>query len=141
MTGKQTLPDWAAPPSLDDFAAMAERALAEIPQALLQHTDGVMIRVDEFPNAETERAMGLESPFDLLGLYHGIDIGHKTTGLTPDNVDMIFLYRRPILDYWCETGEDLNGLVRHVLIHEIGHHFGLSDEDMERIEEEGDSED
>lgn len=135
-----TAPDWAAPPSLDDLAAMAEVALAGIPDELLRHTDGVVIRVDEFPDDETIRTMELESPFDLLGLYHGIDIGHKTTGMTPENVDMIFLYRRPILDYWCETGEDLNALVRHVLIHEIGHHFGLSDADMEHIEESDDDE-
>ena len=79
--------------------------------------------------------MELETPFDLLGLYRGVDIGHKSTSTIANDVDMIFLYRRPLLDYWCETGEDLTQLVRHVLIHEIGHHFGLSDDDMERIED------
>jgi predicted Zn-dependent protease with MMP-like domain len=97
----------------------------------------VIIRVDEFPDEDTEREMDLESPFDLLGLYRGVAIGHKTTSAIANDVDMIFLYRRPLLDYWCETGEDLMLLVRHVLIHEIGHHFGLSDEDMERIESAG----
>ena len=82
--------------------------------------------------------MGLESPFDLLGLYRGVSLPLQSFGdSTPrSDVDMIFLYRRPILDYWCETGEDLTSLVKHVLIHEIGHHFGLSDDDMERIEDE-----
>ena len=127
------------PPSLDDLADIAERAFADIPIELRRHVDDVMIRIDDFPDADVERDMQLESPFDLLGLYHGIDIGHKDAMGTPENVDMIFLYRRPILDYWCETGEDLTHLVRHVLIHEIGHHFGLSDEDMDRIEQEADS--
>jgi predicted Zn-dependent protease with MMP-like domain len=71
--------------------------------------------------------MDLETPFDLLGLYRGVDLARKSVGVVAQDMDMVFLYRRPILDYWCETGE--------VLIHEIGHHFGLSDEDMERIEE------
>ncbi len=126
--------EWHAPPSLDDIAALGEAALASIPEELRRHIDGVVIRVDDFPDAETEREMALESPFDLLGLYYGIDIGHKEAGFTPEHVDMIFLYRRPILDYWCDSGEDLAQVVRHVLIHEIGHHFGLSDDDMERIE-------
>ena len=78
--------------------------------------------------------MECESPFDLLGLYAGVDMGRKSVTEVAENVDMIFLYRRPILDYWCESGDDLVDVVRHVLIHEIGHHFGLSDEDMERIE-------
>lgn len=78
--------------------------------------------------------MDLESPFDLLGLYHGVALGEKSVLDAPQDVDMIFLYRRPILDYWCESGEDLQHLIRHVLIHEIGHHFGLSDADMDAIE-------
>jgi predicted Zn-dependent protease with MMP-like domain len=93
-----------------------------------------MIRVEDFPDRETERAMGLESPFDLLGLYRGVALPLKSVSDPRPNFDMIFLYRRPILDYWCESGEDLYGVVRHVLIHEIGHHFGFSDSDMERIE-------
>src|SRR6202030_4823550 len=86
------------------------------------------------PAEETEAAMGLESPFDILGLYKGVALPHKSVSDPRPDLDMIFLYRRPILDYWCESGEDLGHLVRHVLIHEIGHHFGFSDEDLERIE-------
>ncbi|MFB3134642.1 MAG: metallopeptidase family protein [Rhodospirillales bacterium] len=115
---------------------MARTALKTIPEKLRRHVRGVAIRIEEFPDAETEREMGLESPFDLLGLYRGVSLDRKSVSDTPTDVDMIFLYRRPILDYWCETGEDLTHVIRHVLIHEIGHHFGLSDEDMERIEEE-----
>ena len=96
--------------------------------------DGVAIRVEEFPDRETLRDMELESPFDLLGLYVGVPFGEKSVTTTAQHPDMIFLYRRPILDYWCETGEDLAHIVRHVLIHEIGHHFGFSDDDMEALE-------
>ena len=122
------------PPSLDELHAIAEAALATLPAPFAGNLDGVVIRVDEFPDAETEEEMGLESPFDILGLYRGIAIGRKSNLAVSQDVDMIFLYRRPILDYWCETGDDLTHVVRHVLIHEIGHHFGLSDADMERIE-------
>lgn len=122
------------PPSLDDLEVMANDAFRTIPEELSRHVAGVVIRVAEFPDEETERAMQLESPFDLLGLYHGLSLDQKSLSDPSPGVDMIFLYRRPILDYWCETGEDLAWVVRHVLIHEIGHHFGLSDDDMERIE-------
>lgn len=83
--------------------------------------------------------MELESPFDLLGLYRGVSMLHKSVSDPVPHMDMIFLYRRPILDLWCETGDDLLHIVRHVLIHEIGHHFGLSDDDMERLEEEAET--
>jgi len=122
------------PPTLDDLAALAEQALATIPDALRAHVGNVVLRVDDFPDAEVERDMELESPFDLLGLYRGVDLLHKSVSDPRPAVDMIFLYRRPLLDYWCETGEDLIAVVRNVLIHEIGHHFGLSDDDMDRLE-------
>jgi len=123
-------------PSLDDLERIARAEFKRLPRRLARHVEGVVIRIAEFPDADTEREMGLESPFDLLGLYHGVAISEKSVSATPENIDMIFLYRRPLLDYWCETGEDLGHLIRHVLIHEIGHHFGFSDDDMERIEEE-----
>jgi predicted Zn-dependent protease with MMP-like domain len=123
------------PPSLAEIEALAERALTTIPQQLKRHLGPVVIRVEEFPDQETEEEMELESPFDILGLYRGVALPQKSISDPRPDLDMIFLYRRPILDYWCETGEDLAHLVRHVLIHEIGHHFGFSDDDMERIEE------
>jgi predicted Zn-dependent protease with MMP-like domain len=123
------------PPTLADIEALAESALATIPQELRRHEKNLVIRVDDFPDEETEDEMDLESPFDLLGLYRGVDMPHQNVsdpgGRPPD---MVFLFRRPILDYWCDSGEPLGGIVRHVLIHEIGHHFGFSDDDMERIE-------
>ncbi|MFI4947839.1 MAG: metallopeptidase family protein [Alphaproteobacteria bacterium] len=122
------------PPSLAEIEALAARALASIPRRLARHLGPVVIRVEEFPDAETEAAMGLDSPFDLLGLYRGVALPLKSVSHPRPDIDMIFLYRRPILDYWCDTGDDLFEVVRHVLIHEIGHHFGFSDADMERIE-------
>ena len=122
------------PPSLAEIEALAEEALRTIPRRLQQELGRVVMRVEEFPDTETEEAMGLDSPFDILGLYRGVALPHKSISDPRPDFDMIFLYRRPILDYWCETGDDLGYLIRHVLIHEIGHHFGFSDEDMERIE-------
>ena len=123
-------------PSLADFETLAHAALAAIPAELKTHLGPVVMRIDEFPDAETEEEMGLDSPFDILGLYRGVALPLKSTSDPRPHIDMIFLYRRPILDYWCESGEDLQTVVRHVLIHEIGHHFGFSDDDMERIEAE-----
>ena len=123
-------------PSLADLDELAQRALDTIPRRLKQHLGPVVIRVEEFPDEETEEAMGLESPFDILGLYRGVALPDKSISDPRPHLDIVFLYRRPILDYWCETGEDLMRVVRHVLIHEIGHHFGFSDEDMARIEAE-----
>jgi predicted Zn-dependent protease with MMP-like domain len=121
-------------PSLADFDALAQQALATIPPELRRHAGNVVIRVEDFPDAETETEMALESPFDILGLYRGTGVPVRSASDPRPQIDMIFLYRRPILDYWCETGEELASVVRHVLIHEIGHHFGFSDADMERIE-------
>ena len=125
------------PPSLGDLEALAQRALATIPAELKRHLGRVVIRVVEFPDEETEEEMELESPFDILGLYRGVALPRQSVSDPRVEPELIFLYRRPILDYWCETGEELYAVVRHVLIHEIGHHFGFSDEDMERIEAAG----
>jgi predicted Zn-dependent protease with MMP-like domain len=122
------------PPSLDDLEQIARAQLATIPELFRRHFRDVVIRVEEFCDEEVEAEMGLESPFDLLGLYRGVSLDRKSVSASASDLDMIFLYRRPILDYWCETGEDLARIVRHVLVHEVGHHFGLSDEDMHRIE-------
>ena len=121
-------------PSLIDIDAIAQAALGSIPDELKRHARDVVVRVDEFADDDTLDDLGLESPFDLMGLYRGVALPRKSVSDTGRDVDMIFLYRRPILDYWCESGDDLADVVRHVLIHEIGHHFGFSDDDMERIE-------
>ena len=131
--------DGRTAPSIADFEHMAEKALRMIPQALRRHVDGVAIRIEDFPTQEVCADMGLQSPFDLLGLYQGVSLKDKSAFDAPEAPDMVFLYRRPILDYWCETTDTLDAIVRHVLIHEIGHHFGLSDEEMEAIEREADA--
>ena len=123
-------------PTLADLDKLAREAFDTIPDELRAHAADVIIQVLEFPDDDTVHEMGLHSPFELSGLYSGIPIGEKSWSTTPGGVDVIQLYRRPLLDEWCETGEDLTRLIRHVLIHEIGHHFGLSDVDMARIESE-----
>jgi predicted Zn-dependent protease with MMP-like domain len=96
----------------------------------------VVIRVEDFPTDEVLDAMNIESPFDLLGLYHGVDLARQSVMDPAAMPEMVFLYRRPMLDYWAEHEDTLGQIVTHVLVHEIGHHFGLSDDDMHRIEEE-----
>jgi predicted Zn-dependent protease with MMP-like domain len=123
-------------PDLAEIEQIAAAAFETIPAELAQHVHDVIIRVEDFPDAETEEEMELETPFDLLGLYRGRPLGAKSVSDVVTDIDMIFLYRRPLLDFWCDSDEDLEHLVRHVLIHEIGHHFGYSDEDMERLEQE-----
>ena len=126
--------DYFQPPDLAHFQTLASDALDTIPEFLRSRVTDVVIRVDDFPDDATQREMGLQSPFDLLGLYRGVPLNEKSVFDAPQALDTVFLYRRPLLEYWCETGEDLTHLVRHVLIHEIGHHFGFSDADMERLE-------
>ncbi len=120
--------------SLDDFAEIGEAALLEIPEEFRRPLAGVALRVDDWPDAGTLRALRIADPLGLLGLYRGVPFGMKAAGAIVHDVDMIFLYRRPILAYWQARGGRLEDLIRHVLVHEIGHHFGLSDADMERIE-------
>jgi predicted Zn-dependent protease with MMP-like domain len=130
-------PGFTAPPSIEDMIELAEEGFERVPARLRAMVQGVAIQVVDFPDDETLAEMEIESPFDLLGLYTGVPFGQKTFAIAT-RPDMIFLYRRPILDYWCDTGEDLGHVVRHVLIHEIGHHFGFSDDDMEALELEAD---
>ncbi len=124
------------PPTLAELELIAAAELERVPAELRHHVGDVVIRVEDFPDEETEREMKLDSPFDLLGLYRGVALPRQSILDVRTRPDMIFLYRRPLLDYWCEEGLDLASVVRHVLIHESGHHFGFSDDDMERIEGE-----
>jgi len=139
MTGGQipTFADWAPmpAPSLADFEAMAGAAFAGLPAEFRALTGEIQIRIADFPEDDVVEEMGLETDFDILGLFQGIGLAHDAavaeTGRLPN---MVWLYRRPILDYWAEHEETLGAIVTQVLIHEIGHHFGLSDDDMEAIE-------
>lgn len=136
MVSRIAIPSPLAP-TLDDIARLAEEAHASLPAALRAHAQDVIIKVEDFPSDEICEEMELETPFDILGLYQGVDLPRRSIMDVGRLPDLVFLYRRPILDYWCDSGERLPDIVRHVLIHEIGHHFGLSDDDMERIEGEG----
>jgi predicted Zn-dependent protease with MMP-like domain len=125
----------ATAPVLEEFETLASTAYAQLPERFRKLCDHLVIRVEDFPAEEVLEEMGIESPFDLLGLFSGIglpqDGATAETGRLPN---MIHLYRRPILDYWAEHEETLGAIITHVLVHEIGHHFGLTDEDMARIE-------
>jgi predicted Zn-dependent protease with MMP-like domain len=123
-------------PSLAGLEAIADAAYARLPARFRALTGDLLIRVEDFPTEEVLDSLGIESAFDLLGLYSGIDLARKSVSDVSSVPDMVFLYRRPILDYWAEHEETLGAIITHVLVHEIGHHFGLSDADMERIEAE-----
>ncbi len=123
-------------PTAADFEVIADAAYRAIPARLRAFVDDVVIRINAFPDRETLDDLGIQSEFDLLGLYRGLDLARKSVLDTPVDVDMILLYRQPILAYWCEGEDSLGAIVRHVLIHEIGHHFGLSDADMTELEAE-----
>lgn len=124
-------------PSADEIETIARATLASLPPEFAAHTGGIVLIVEDFADDETLAALGIESPFDLTGVYHGRPIGEKSSMESGAMPDRIHLYRRAILDEWVEDGEDLAVLVRHIVIHEVGHHFGLSDDDMHRLEDEG----
>ena len=121
-------------PSLVEMEMMAHDIFQSLPARFRELCEGVIIRVDDFPTDEVLDELEAESEFDLLGLFQGTGLPHQSHGDIARLPNMVWLYRRPILDYWAENDETLGDIVRHVLIHEIGHHFGLSDGDMEAIE-------
>jgi predicted Zn-dependent protease with MMP-like domain len=122
-------------PSLDDLAALAHAAFQALPESFRKLAGDVIFRVDDFPGDDVLDELGIEDPFGLTGLYQGVHIGHRDSMGPAPGPSMVFLYRRPILDEWAEHGEiTLEELVTHVLVHEIGHHFGLTDADIDTIE-------
>ena len=123
-------------PTLDEIEALAHAALARLPAVFARHLGEVVLRVEDFADAETLAALGIEDPFELTGIYEGIALGEKSIDHSGAMPDRIRLFRAPILDEWIERGDEtLEHLVAHVLVHEVGHHFGLSDEDMHALEE------
>lgn len=121
-------------PSLAQIEALAQAAVERLPELFRQHLATVLLRVEDFPDEEVMAAMELESPFDILGLYWGHHVGDPGGDMTGALPPTIFLYRRPLLDEWANGDDSLEHLVTHVLVHEVGHHFGLSDADMDAIE-------
>jgi predicted Zn-dependent protease with MMP-like domain len=129
--------DWRdrAAPSLDDFAVLAEEAFAALPAPFRQMAGEVVFRISDFADEAMLADLGIPDPFDLTGLYSGVDLSRRSVFASPSLSPMVFLFRRPILDEWAENGEvTLGELISHVLVHEIGHHFGLSDDDIDHIE-------
>jgi predicted Zn-dependent protease with MMP-like domain len=121
-------------PSLADMETMAQQIFQRLPKRFRDLCEGVVIRIDDFPTDDVLDEMECESEFDLLGLFQGVGLPFQSTSDIARLPNMVWLYRRPILDHWAEHEEALGSIVRHVLVHEIGHHFGLSDDDMAEIE-------
>jgi predicted Zn-dependent protease with MMP-like domain len=121
-------------PTLADFEAMAANAWDRLPSDFRKMCGDLVIRVEDFADDDVLDELGIEDPFDLMGLYQGVSLDKKSVSDIPREPDMVFLYRRAILDYWADGDDVLGHLVTHVLVHEIGHHFGFSDADMEDIE-------
>lgn len=129
--------DWrdVMSPSTEALEMLARQAWERLPQEFRAMCEDLVIRVEEFPTEEVMETLEAETPFDIMGLYQGVSLDKKSVLDIPREPDMVFLYRRPLLDYWAENDETLGHLVTHVLVHEIGHHFGFSDADMEALEE------
>lgn len=123
-------------PTLADFEQLAQQAWERLPAEFRRAAGDVVIRVEDFATDDVLDAMEIEDPFELTGLYQGVSLDRKSVLDVPQGPDMVFLYRRPLLDEWADSDVTLGHLVTHVLVHEIGHHFGLSDDDMAAIEEE-----
>jgi predicted Zn-dependent protease with MMP-like domain len=137
LTEASPMEDWSqvVAPTAADIERLAEAAFARLPEGFRKLCEGLVIQIVDFPDDETLEEMGAQSEFELLGLFRGRGMAHSPavaeTGALPN---MIWLYRRPLLDFWCEGEDGLGIVVTHVLVHEIGHHFGLSDDDIEAIE-------
>ena len=131
----QPAPAFGPAPDAAAIEAVARRTIAKMPAQFAAHLGDVVLLVEEYADDETLAALGIEHPLDLTGLYHGLPVGEKSSMATAAPPDRIHLYRQAILAEWCETGVRLDDLVAHVTIHEIGHHFGLSDDDMHALED------
>ena len=122
-------------PGPELFEALALAALERLPTAFRAHLGDVVLRIEEFADDDVLAELGIDNPYELTGLYSGRPVGDKSSMESGALPDMIFLYRRPLIEEWAETGVSLEALVTHVLVHEVGHHFGLSDDDMHALED------
>ena len=130
MSDRQTFaPDAAA------LERLGEEAIRRLPAPFREHLTDLVLRVEEFADEEVLRDLGMDDPLELTGLYSGRPIGEQSSMVSGELPPMIHLYRRPLLDEWTETGVSLEDLITHVIVHEVGHHFGFSDEDMHAIED------
>ena len=127
-----------AAPSLADLEILGQEVFRRLPDKFRALCEDLVIRVEDFATDEVLDEMEVENPFDLMGLFQGLGLPFRSESAPVQMPNMIWLYRRPMLDYWAEHDETLGAIVAHVLVHEIGHHFGLSDDDMEAIEEAAD---
>ena len=129
--------DWTntEAPSLDEIELLARAEYETLPAQFRSLCGDILFVVQDFPDDDVIREMDLESEFEILGLFHGSPLAQQVSNNSQPEPTMVFLYRRPMLDYWAENRGTLGDLVRHVIVHEIGHHFGLSDDDMEAVEE------
>ncbi len=126
--------NFSAPPSGEDLVVMAQGIFETLPEELLEHCDTLIIEIEEFPDEATEAEMELEDPYELLALYRsGKELSPGVESKVANDDDVLILYRRPILDYWCDSGEDLTNVVREVMIEELGSHFEFSDRDIEEM--------
>jgi predicted Zn-dependent protease with MMP-like domain len=123
------------PPSADEMEAIARATLRALPAPFAEHLGDVVLLVEDFADEETLEAMGIEDPFELTGIYEGVPLTERSVEQSGTLPDRVRLFRRPILDEWADGNDTLEHLVAHVLIHEVGHHFGLSDEDMHALED------
>ena len=122
-------------PDAAEIERLADAAIARLPEAFRRHLEGLAVRIEEFADDDVLEELGLEDAFQLSGLYSGRPVGEREAMQPGELMPVIHLYRRPLLDEWAETGVSLEELVTHVIVHEVGHHFGFSDEDMHAIEE------
>ena len=129
---------FATEPSLDEFEAIAAKAFGQLPQKFRALCEDLVIRVEDFPTDEVLHRMKAKSKFDILGLFRGVGLPFQFESAPMRMPNMIWLYRRPILAYWSRHQDTLEAIITHVLVHEIGHHFGLSDDDMAALEEAAD---
>ncbi len=136
MSAKQIIMNFSVPPSPDDLEVMAASIMDTLPEELLEFTESIAVSLEDFPDEATEQEMDLEDPYELLALYRsGKEISPGVEKKTANDDDVLFLYRRPILDMWCESGDDLGTLLRQVIIEELGKHFDFSDDEIEEMAE------
>jgi predicted Zn-dependent protease with MMP-like domain len=134
MEREDIIMNFSAPPSIDDLGVMARNALQSLPDELIEACDGMAIKVEDFPDDTIQHDLDLEGPYELLALYRsGSQIAPGVTKKTANDDDILLIFRRPLLDAWCETGEDINALIRQVMIEEIGQNFDFSEEDIEEM--------